>query len=468
MRLSQRAMRGLAGGGLAGALGLACGPAVSLDDPGPGSVTPSTSAGSLGTGSTGDGDGTAASEGLDGGERLDLGGIRLDVAPNLPLPPGVCPPDCQFELNRAWSYDGPGSEPPTPLDPEDRVAVLVELDDRVVVAEERQGAITLARLDVGGQELWTLPLALPCEPCRLVDLRRHPSGDLLLSARGVDELDAPVAVAARVELDGPTLRWATATTLTIVPGVAPRAGTVVARDQDLLLQPVIEGSLVDGLERLELLTYDATDGAVVLTTELAAGTGTSDAPPPRAAHDARGLLVITRPVWSGGDTLSGEIRWVSPMDDSTLVTAPRVEPSLRLAAAPGGRMLTLGRTHGRDAIHLRLGSGYVDVPELWTLTEDVQTVTNTSPALAVDAYGDAHVVVRTGRGEPGREDDVELLVLRWSDQGTPVWRLALPLAFDRVNEPISLGLTADEDLVLGGFLAGVRHVERRWPNCNCG
>src|SRR5690606_39126207 len=84
-------------------------------------------------------------------ERLDLGGIRLDVAPNLPLPPGVCPPDCQFELNRAWSYDGPGSEPPTPLDPEDRVAVRVELDDRVVVAEERQGAIALARLEGGGR-----------------------------------------------------------------------------------------------------------------------------------------------------------------------------------------------------------------------------------------------------------------------------------------------------------------------------
>lgn len=468
MRVIPRSTPRPAGLALAwGLVALACGPAVSLDDPAPGSAGPMT--GSVTFGPTSGADGSdAESAGLDDGERLDLGSLKLDVAPDVPLPPGVCPPDCQFELNLAWSYQGLADDPPTPLDPEDQVFVLVEPDDRVMVAEERQGAITLARLDASGQELWTMPLDLPCDPCRLVDLRLHPSGDLLLAARGVDGAASPAAVAARIELDAPELLWASSNALTIGPSIAPRAGPLVAHDDSLLLQPVIEGSMADGLERLELLAYDALGGGLLSVSPIVASTATGDAPVPRAAHDARGLLVLAQPVWAGGGGLAGEVRWVSALDGRTLQTGPRLEPILRLAAAPGGRMLTLGQTLGANQSALRLGSGHLDDPEQWTLTYVVDTITTSLPDLAVDSYGDAHVVIRTAQGIPGRETDVELLVLRWSDQGTLVWKLALPLPFDRVDEPISLQLTAEEDLVLGGFVVGARHVERRVPNCNCG
>lgn len=461
-----RLRRGLAACGLAVTLG-GCGPAISLDAASEGSDAITTSAGPFGPSSGGDGD-TAPSGGLDEGLLHDMGTIKLDVAPDVPLPPGVCPPDCQFELNLAWTYDGFASEPPTPLDPEDQVLVLVELDGGVVVAEERQGAVALARLDPYGQELWTFPLALPCDPCRLVELSWHPTGDLLIAGRGVDGMGAPVAVVARVELGAPTLSWATATALSFAPGVAPRAGPVVPNGPDLLLQPVIEGDPVGGEEQLVLLVHDGDGGGVLFDAPVTANGTTGDAAVPRAAYDAAGNLVLTHPIPDGSGGTIGAVLWADPDDGSVLATSQRVEPSLRLAAAPGGRMLTLGQSPGAGELQLRLGSGHLGDPEQWTLSQRVETSTVSSPAMVVDGYGDPHVVVRTAQGHPGRETDVELLVLRWSDQGTLVWKLALPLAFDDVDEPVTLALTPDEDLVLGGFMAGARHVELRVPNCNCG
>lgn len=444
-----------------------CAPAVSLDEPSDDAGAPITSGGPFGPTSGSPGADTLGADDVDeGGSTLDLGAVKLDVAPNDPLPPGMCPPDCQFELNLAWTYDGFVGGSPPPLDPEDQVTVLVEPSDMVVVVQEQQGAVTLARLDDNGQELWTFPLTLPCDPCRVVDVGLHPSGDLLLAGHGV-EGGVPVALAARVELDAPELRWSSATVLTPGPGVAPRAGTLVAHDEDLLLQPVLEASL-DGLERLELLAYDAATGDVAFTTAIGTGTGTGDAAPPRAAYEASGLLVLTQPAWTDAMSLTGAVRWITAPDGNPVETGERIEPSLRLAAAAGGRVLTVGTTPGPTETLLQLASGYSGDPEQWSLTQPVQTVTSTVPSLVVDTYGDAHVVIRTGQGEPGRERDVELLLLRWSDEGSLIWQLALPVAFDRVNEPVSLQLTFEEHLVLAGFVAGARHVERRIPNCNCG
>lgn len=440
-----------------------CGPTVSLDEPElAGSSGTSTGAGPFGVLSS-SGDATLGA--LDEGPRLDLSGVKLDVAPDLPLPPGSCPPDCQFTLDLVWAYDGPAGSG-APLDPEDHVAVIEDASGGFVVVEERQGRIGLARLSDLGQETLTMPLALPCDPCRLVDVGLHPSGDLLIAGHGRDGAGAPVALAARVELGGPQLVWATTTALATGGGIAPRAGSLVVHDDGLLYQPALEAAATD-MEQLVLLTYDAALGGLVSTAPIATGLGTGDAPPPRAAYDADGSLVVTHPTWASEGGLGGTLRWLAPADPEPLATAARVEPSLRLAAGPDGRVLTLGQTPGASESLLYLDSGPQRDPDQWQLVYVLPTVTSSTPALAVDGYGHAHVLARTAVGRLGHEDAIALEVLRWSDEGTLVWKLALPLALDRVDEPVSLALALDGDLVIGGFVGGARHVEKRDHGCDC-
>lgn len=462
MRLTRRSIPPLLAVTLSSLLG--CGPTVSLDDPTEvGSSGTSTGAGPFGPLTTAD-DGVTLGP-LDEGPWLDLGNAKLDVAPDVPLPPGSCPPDCQLELGLSWVYDGFADG--SPLDPEDRVAVIVEPGGTIVVAEERQGQLELARLSQSGQELWTMPLALPCDPCRLVDLGLHPSGDLLLAGYGVDA-GMPAALAARVELGGPQLVWATSTALTLGAGVAPRAGSLVVHDETLLFQPVLEGTMFDGTELLRLLAYDPTAGSMLYGVEVTNGVASGDAPPPLAAYDTRGTLVLTHPAWTGAPLLSGTVSWLSTATGELLATGSRVEPSLRLAAAPDGRVVTLGKTSAELQSLLYLESGDSFAPEGWQIIYVLPTVTSSTPALAVDGYGHAHVVARTAAGDrPGHEGAVALEVLRWSHDGNLVWKLSLPVALDHVDEPVSLALAFDEALVIGGFVAGARHVEHRVPECVC-
>lgn len=442
-----------------------CGPAVSLDEPElAGSSGTSTGAGPFGAlPSSGD----ATLDTLDEGPRLDLSGVKLDVAPDLPLPPGSCPPDCQFTLDLVWAYDGPAGGG-APLDPEDHVAVIEDASGGFVVVEERQGRLELARLSELGQESLTMPLLdLPCDPCRLVDLGLHPAGDLLIAGYGIDGAGQPAALAARVELGRPRIVWATSTALATGGSVAPRAGSLVVQDDELLYQPALEAT-AEGEERLELLAYDGALGSLVDTLLLDTGSGTGDAPPPRAAHDADGTLVVTHPTWTAQGSLSGTLSWLAPADPQRLATAARTEPSLRLAAAPDRRVLTLGVTPGASESLLYLDGGPQREPDQWQLVYLLPTVTSSTPALAVDGYGHAHVLARTAVGRPGHEDAAALAVLRWSDEGNLVWKLALPLALDRVDEPVSLALALDGDLVIGGFVGGARHVEKRDHGCDCG
>lgn len=447
---------------------LGCGPPVSLDDPQQSSSGPTTGAGPFGdvTAPPADDD---TLDGPDDGVALDLGSAKLDLPPDLPLPPGACPPDCQFELTQVWAYDGPAPVPAMPLDPEDRVAVIVEPSGTILVAQERQGEVELARLSEHGQEMWTYPLPLPCDPCRVVDLGLHPAGDLLIAGHGVELTGAPLALAARVELGAPRLVWATRTPLVAGPGIAPRAGSLVAsEDGALVFQPVLEGSAADGLERLEQLTYDGAGGALVLAEVLETGLGSGDAPPPRAVAAAGGTLVVTHPRWAGDASISGTVSWLAATKGEVLASAPLVEPALGLAVSPGGRVITLGQAPEARQSLLYLDSGRLREPEQWGLIHVLPTITSSMPALAVNDYGHAHVVARVAEGRPGHERNAGLEVLRWSEEGTLIWKLSLPLPLDRVDEPVGLALVPTGELVLGGFVGGARHVELRLPGCDCG
>ena len=442
---------------------LGCGPTVSLDEPdaATGSSGTSTGAGPFGL-LTDDGAPTLGS--LDDGVRLDLGGSeKLDVAPDLPLPPGSCPPDCQLELDLVWTYDGFADG--VPLDPRDHVAV-VEQDDAVIVAEQRQGELVLARISQFGQEQWTLPLWLPCEPCQLVSLQRLSSGDLLLAGHGVDASGMPASFAARVDLDGPDVVWTNSTPLAPGAGIVPRAGSAVVLD-DLMFQPVLEASRGGG-EQLGVLVYDLIGGESFHSGSLATGLPTGDAPPPLATLDANAMMVVAHPSSTGAASPSGTVRWLSTPDLGKVALDDRIAPAVGLAAAPSGSTLTLGVAPETRQSLLYLDSGAAYDPSLWQIIHVLPTVTPSRPALAVDEHGHAHVLARTAQGSPGRERDVALEVLRWSEEGMLVWKLTLPVALDQVDEPVSLDLRPDGALVIGGFVAGARHVEQRQRVCTCG
>ncbi len=443
------------------ALPLGCAGAVSLDDPEGSSGAPMSGAGPFGADPTRDAEG-----GDQGGSEGSLDGDapKLDVAPDLPLPPGSCDPDCQVELTTAWTYDGFAG--PLGLDPDDRVQVIVDPEGGVMVAEQRQGAITLARLDAYGQELWTLPLALPCAPCRLVELGLHPSGDLLLAGHGLDLGGSPVALAARIELGGPNVEWITSTALVEGRGIVPRAGSLVVRDEARLFQPVLEGSVRDGLEWLDLLAYDAASGERVSTSPLANGLASGDAPEPRAARDSTGWLVVSHPAWPGVASLTGMVLWLDADGTQVVATGTRSEPSRRLVTDSAGRTLTLGQPPGPTSSALFLDSGRVQQPEEWSLLLALSTTGH--PALAVDGYGHAHILARFEPRVPDQVVDPAVQVMRWSEVGDLVWTLVLSLALDDVADPVSLSLTPAGDLVIGGFVAGVRHVEMLRPGCRCG
>lgn len=466
MRLTGASLRPRSAAAALLAAVLGCGPTVSLDDPDPaGSSGTSTGGGPFGVLSASTDEGATLGV-LDDGPRLDLSDAKLDVAPEIPLPPGSCMPDCQHTLDRVWAYDGFADG--APLDPEDHVAVIAEPDGGFTVAEERQGQLRLARLSEHGQEQWTMPLGLPCDPCRLVELAIHPSGDLLIAGHGLDATRSPVALAARVELGGPQLVWATSTPLATGTGITPRAGSLIVYDADLLHQPVLAASTTAGIERLELLAYDGATGGLVSTELVATDLASGSAPAPRAAYDAAGALVVAHPRWDLGATLSGRVSWLAGVDGEVLAIGPRVEPSLRMAVDFDRRVLTLGQTPGARQSLLYLDSGQQRDPEQWQLVYVLPTVTSRTPALAVDGYGHAHVVARTAAGRPGLEGSTALEVLRWSDDGNLVWKLSLPLALDPVDEPVSLALAFFGDLVIGGFVAGARHVELRRHGCDCG
>jgi hypothetical protein len=444
---------------------LGCGPTVSLDEPDadPGSSGTSTGAGPFGLLTEDDGAPTQGS--LDDGVRLDLGGNeKLDVAPDLPLPPGSCPPDCQVELDLVWTYDGFADG--IPLDPRDHVAVVVEQNEAVIVAEQRQGEIMLARISTFGQEQWTLPLWLPCETCQLVSLQVLYSGDLLLAGHGIDELGTPVSFAARVDLDGPDVVWATSTPLTPGAGIVPRAGSAVVLD-DFMFQPVLEASR-DGGEQLGVLAYDLIGGESFDSGSLAIGLATGDAPPPLATWDADGMMVIAHPSSTDGASPSGTVRWLSTPDLGKVALDYRVAPAVGLAAGPNGSTLALGVAPEARQSLLYLDSGASWDPSLWQLVHVLPTVTASRPALAIDDNGHAHVLARTAQGSPGRERDVALEVLRWSEAGMLVWKLTLPVTLDQVDEPVALDLRPSGALVIGGFVAGARHVEERQRVCTCG
>lgn len=448
---------------LAGLLGLlvGCSTPVSLNDipAGTGTPTAGTQADTSGTSDTPTAEGDET-RGTSSSAKLDLA-AAFDLPAN-PLPPGTCPPDCQFELTLDWAYDGPAGPAP---EPEDRVLALVDGSGLVTVAEQRSGVITLAQLDERGQELWTMPLALPCAPCRLVALDLHASGDLLLAGHGDDGEGSALALVARVQLGEPSLVWANTVALQSDPGVVPRAGPLVPLDEPLMIQPALEASALPGQEQLELIVYDDRTGALAYTDTVTTSAATNAGAVPRAAPGSDGLIVVSQPVVDGPEP-TGELLWLEAIGGGVVLEASLPVPPLGLAPVAADGVVTLGQSFvpGENTLYLHgsdLRRGLV-----WSTTY-VQTTDSASiPAMAM-GQGHTYVATRIATRAPPREPETSIQLLRWSDEGELIWQVALPVATDPVDRPLGLQLPASQALVIAAFVQGARHVEQRRQTCVC-
>ncbi len=452
-------------GAIVSAIG--CGPPVSLDEPGD-ATSPGTNADGFGPTSTSgasNGDSAQPTDGPDDGSaKLDVQDTRRDL-PDEPLPPGICPPDCQFELSLAWSSDGPFS--PDPLDPEDQVLVAAHSDGSVTVAEERQGSIEVAQLEpLFGRESWRMPLSLPCDPCRLGGLDLHPSGDALLSGYGIDGTGSRIAFVARVELAGPSMTWSTATPLASGTDVIPRAGNPIVLDDGRIAQLALEGTATDGVERLSLLTYDPRSGERSSSDEIATTMATGDATLPLAAPNVDASIAASQPSWDDAEPVA-DLLWTSVVGDGVIEQVPVPAPILALGSATEGQTLALGQTMAEGRSTLVLHYGLANDPTLWSTTHVQITDSAPAPALAVSPLGHAYIATRTASGPPGRETQTGVELTRWSDIGEPSWQVTLPLQTDYVERPLSLRLIGDDILVLGAYVGGRRYVEQRASNCVC-
>lgn len=441
------------------ALAPGCGAPVSLDDP------PTSTEGPV-TGLTLDSfDGTTD----EADDTLDTStASKLDIAapsdlPHHPLPPGVCPPDCQFELTLDWTYDGPAGPAP---EPEDRVLALVNEAGGTALAEQRQGAITVVMIDIFGRDQWTQPVTLPCDPCHLESLSWDTSTGLLLAGHGDDGAGSTLAFVARVELLGPSISWTNAVPLQSGPGITPRAGPLVLLPGGLMTQPALEASAIPDQEQLELIVYDGRTGALAYTDTIATGAATSSVTP-RAAYGSDGVIAVSRPLMDGPDP-TGALLWIEVIGGTVLFEDPLPAPTLELARAAEDRIVALGQSPmpGQATLHLHGSDPQQGL--VWGTTYVQPTDSTPVPAMAV-GQGHTYVATRIATGAPGRESQTSIQLLRWSEEGELFWQVAIPVTTDGVDRPLGLQVqnSEDQELVLAAFVQGARHVEQRRQTCIC-
>ena len=433
---------------------VACGPSVDLDGSPGAEAGLGTSPGAPGT----SGDNGNALETTDSGQaKLDIAAAFDVGAPPPPLPPGMCPPDCQLQLSRDWIFNGPPSDR---VDPQSEIAVVDAGDGTTIVADQREGAITLARLDASGQQLWTAPLALPCDPCRLSNIALHPtSTDLLIAGYGADVMGMPIAVLARVEREDHTVVWSVDSPLVDGLRVTPRAGSVAVVHETLIVQPVVHAAPRPDLEAIELNLHDADSGSLILSQPIASAPPPASPWVPRAASFDQ-LVVVA---YAGPDTQSqGQFTWLDPLSGDVSLTAIRTDPIAGLVSSEQ-RVISIGRASGGRAPMLSVRSATLAEPAEWEVYEDSEFDFHEPSAIVADQLGHAHAAVQLTGARPST-----VQLWRWTETGDLVWRVSLPLVTDPAGTPIALDVRDDTSLILGSFSEGGVHVERRTPSCQCG
>jgi len=389
--------------------------------------------------------------------------------PVIPDDPRLCAAECTIVLPSRWVYEA--TPPPRPVAPGAHVvpAMLREADGTLTVAELADGQPRLHRLDHEGQLQWNVPLPLPCDPCELTDVSRHPSGDLLLSATGVDGNGELALLAARYDATRHARVWLARRSLVPIEGVHVRSGGIAALSDQLVAQLYMRGELdFDALQRTLVAAYGS-DGTLVDEEELVVGPATDVRPPLLARATAGGQLLV--------GVFGGTPFEVYGMTD-------RMEPplwhtgSFAFPPAPFDDVVLDAREHaielghafdGEHAYLLLADREGVEPMPRWVATLALPTTTPSTAALAIGPDGDLYAAVRTTQAPGGTgEPLVGLSLSRWTPEGELRWHTTFLQALAESFAPIELAVDDDGGLVIAAVVDGRLRVEHRAQQCACG
>lgn len=422
--------RALAVGLLVGACG---GPTTSLD------TTPTTGSTTEGpdTGSTGGSEGTT-------GE---------------PPPQVTCASECASLLQPTWSYEGAHGYHAV-------VEMLRDPDGAVWLGTQQQGGtVGLMRLTAEGELEWSIEPGMPCENCRLGDLARHPSGDLLLSV--TEPGGVPRSLVGRVDVVAREVAWIRSLTLNPGNGTQSRAGELAVLEDERVVQLRVDALGDD--ERFEVLDFDAAGGLRRQRGVLVQPGSGSDWTP-LAAPGIGGELVTAHAWW---DEEEQRMRFASsrlvPPSYTTLSSIPLPLPLDDLAVDGAGRRLELARSRGPESVTLRLTSRRSSDPERFTVSLPLVSTSSTRAALAVGPDDDVYAAARTTpRLVPGEAMLVPTLaVARWSPEGRLRWSATQPLDIMATSEPVELVVDDDGGVIVGTVTQGRLLVVRYEHACAC-
>ncbi len=406
---------------------------------------------------------------LDTSEASSTTGAASTGEPTVPDDPRLCAEECTIVLPSRWVYEA--TPPPSPAVPGAHVvpAMLRDADGTLTVAELVDGQPRLHRLDHEGRLQWNVPLPLPCAPCELTDVSRHPSGDLLLSATGVDDEGELALLAVRYDATRHARVWMARRPLVPIEGVHVRSGGIAALSDELVAQIYMRGEFdFDALQRTFVVAYGA-DGTLLDEEELVVGSATVVRPPLLARPTAEDELLVSvfggtnaqvygltdrmgPPLW----TTSGFVFPPAPLDD--------VELDAR------GHAIELGHTFDGTHAYLLLADreGVEPMPR-WVATLALASTTGSTAALALGPDGDPHVAVRTTQAPGGTAEPlVGLSLSRWTPDGELRWHTTLLQAVAESFAPLALAVDDDGGLLVAAVVDGRLRVEHRAQQCACG
>jgi hypothetical protein len=347
--------------------------------------------------------------------------------------------------------------------------MLHEPDGMLTVAELYEGRARLHRLDRDGRLQWNVPLPLPCHPCELTDVARHPSGDLLLSATGITITDELALFAARYDVTRHALVWLGGVPLEPIKGVHVRSGGIAALSDELVVQLHMRGEIdFEILQRTLMLAYDA-DGLLVEEEELVLGAATSARPPLLARPTADGALLVG--VFGGNaSSLYGLVDRIAPPLWHTGGFAFSTAVLDDVALDARDHAIELGHTFDGTHVYLLLSErAQLDPTPRWVASLALASTSSGPAALALGPSGDLYAAIRTTQAPDGSSQPlVGLSLSRWTPQGELRWDTTLLLAAADSFAPLELAVDDDEGLVVATVVDGRLRVERLEQRCACG
>jgi hypothetical protein len=439
---------------LASALALACGDA-SLDE------RPSNP--SEATTSTGD-----TLPPLDTGEPSSTGEASTGE-PTVDDDPRLCAAPCAIVLPPRWTYEGP----PTPLDAIAGVhampAMLRDAEGMLTIAELVGNEARLHRLDAEGRLQWNVPLPLPCDTCELTDVAPHPSGDLLLSATGVDYAGELSLIAMRYDAVRHHAVWQGGLPIVPFEGLQVRSGGIAALPGDVVAQLYIRGQVdFDVLQQTLVVAYGP-DGTLLEEEILATDSPTTLRPPLLARPTPDGKMLVALFADAGAVTYGLVDRIAPPLwqTDGFAYPATALDDVVLDAR---GHAIELGHTFDGTHAYLVLSErAEVELRPRWAASLLLPSTTASTAAIALGPDGDVYAAVRTTQAASDTAEPLAAVTMvRWTPEGELRWQSTFLHAVAESFHPLGLAVDDDEGLVLAAVVDGRIRVERRVQGCACG